>query len=265
MIEGHNLLASPTRTSPFAFLLDGANRPVDSLSLEDIDKRNTRDLHATLAGRRLVVDARCGGLTEGLLDGDADGQVPTIENNWDEPDDDPHLHAWTLRVDVRSDSEQAVDGWQSVLAAPYGETPEGDTVFWLIVSKRHDAGESEDARAVARKAQSLDEHRQWAGEEAARIADALGLGVTDKAMLISAARHHDDGKAASRWQRAFGAMRQTVSSCRAVCRHGSSCRRGPSSSADQAGCGRAPESAISHRPTAPRHGPAGRHRGLRCS
>ncbi len=208
IIESHNLLAPPTGNGPVAFLLDGANRPVESLSLADIGERNTQDLYATLVGRRLVVDARYGGLTEGLLDGDADGQVPTIEDNWGEPDDDPDLHAWTLRVDACSDSEQASDGWQSVLAAPYGETPEGDTVSWLIVSKRRAAGESEDARAVACKAQRLDEHRQWAGEEAARIADALGLGSTDKAMLISAACHHDDGKAAPRWQRAFGAMRE---------------------------------------------------------
>lgn len=208
MIEGHNLMESPTRNSPVAFLLDGANRPVESLSLGDIGERKTQDLHATLAGKRLVVDARYGGLTEGLLDEDSDGPVPTIEDNWSEPCDDPDLHAWTLRVDLCSDSEQTADGWQSVLAAPYGETAEGDPVSWLIVSKRRDAGESEDARAVARKAQRLDEHRQWAGEEAARIADSLGLGATDKSMLISAARHHDDGKAAPRWQRAFGAMRE---------------------------------------------------------
>ena len=206
MIESHSLLAPLTGKNTVAFLLDGANRPVDFLSLGEIGERKIQDLHATLAGKRLVVDARYGGLTEGLLDDDADGQVPTIEDNWNEPDDDPDLHAWTLRVDACSDTDQAVNGWQSVLEAPYGETAEGDAVSWLIVSKRRDAGESEDARAVARKAQRLDEHRQWAGEEAARTADVLGLGAADKAMLISAARHHDDGKAAPRWQRAFGAM-----------------------------------------------------------
>ncbi len=208
IVESHNLVAPPTGNSLVAFLLDGANRPLDSLSLADIGQRKTQDLHATLAGKRLVVDARCGGLMEGLLDDDADGQVPTIEDNWGEPDDDPDLHAWTLRVDACSDGEQASDGWQSVLVAPYGETAEGDAISWLIVSKRRDPGESEDARAVARKAQRLDEHRQWAGEEAARIADALELPAADKAMLIAAARHHDDGKAAPRWQRAFGAMRE---------------------------------------------------------
>ena len=95
-----------------------------------------------------------------------------------------------------------------MLVAPYGETTEGDAISWLIVSKRRDPGESEDARAVARKAQRLDKHRQWAEKEARRIADALGLPAADKAMLAAAARHHDDGKAAPRWQRAFGAMRE---------------------------------------------------------
>ena len=208
MTGGHDLMAPPTRNSPVAFLLDGANRPVDSLSLGDIGERKSQDLYAALAGRRLVVDARCSGLTEGLLDENADRQVPTIEDNWGEPDDDPDLHAWTLRIDSCSDSEQAAYGWQSVLASPYCETAEGDPISWLIVSKRRGAGESEDARAVAREAQRLDQHRQWASEEAAHIADSLGLGRTDKAMLISAARHHDDGKVAPRWQRAFGAMRE---------------------------------------------------------
>ncbi len=208
ILEGHNQLAPPTGNPPVAFLLDGANRPLDSLSLADIGELKTQDLHATLAGKRLVVDARCGGLTEGLLDDDADGQVPTIEDNWGKPDDDQDLRAWTLRVDACSDSEKASDGWQSVLVAPYGETTEGDAISWLIVSKRRDPGESEDARAVARKAQRLDEHRQWAEKEARRIADALGLPAADKAMLAAAARHHDDGKAAPRWQRAFRAMRE---------------------------------------------------------
>ena len=44
-----------------------------------------------------------------------------------------------------------------------------------------------------------------AAQEAARIADALGLDRADKAMLVAAARHHDDGKGAGRWQRAFNA------------------------------------------------------------
>ena len=199
-----DLLAPLTRNGPVAFLLDGANRPVESLSLAQIGERKPQDLHATLAGKRLVVDARLGGLTEGLLDAAADGRTPTIEENWGEPEADPEGNAWTLRVDLSSNGDELADDWQSVSAVPYGESAEDEPVSWLIVRKRRGEGESEDARAVSRKAQRLDDHRQWAGEEAERIADALGLEAADKAMLIAAARHHDDGKAAPRWQRAFG-------------------------------------------------------------
>ena len=202
--QHRDLLAPLTRNGPAALLLDGANRPVESLSLAEIGERKPQDLHAALSGKRLVVDARLGGLTEGLLDDDADGRAPTIEDNWDEPGADPERNAWTLRVDLSSNGEELADGWQSVSALPYGETGEGEPVSWLIVRKRRGEGESEDARAVSRRAQRLYDHRQWAGDEAERIADALGLGAADQAMLIAAARHHDDGKAAPRWQRAFG-------------------------------------------------------------
>ena len=208
VVGGHSLMAPPSRNYPVAFLLDHANQPLQSLSVTDIGERNTKDLHAILVGKRLVVDARFGGLTEGMLDDNADGKVPTIEDNWGKPEDVSDPHAWTLRVEACSDSEHAADGWQSVLVAPYSQNSEGDAVSWLIVSKRRDAGESEEARAVARKAQRLDEHRRWAGEEAERIGQALHLEANDKAMLISAAHHHDNGKAAPRWQRAFGAKRE---------------------------------------------------------
>ena len=200
-----NLLAPLTPNGPVAFLLDGANRPVGSLSLAQIGERKPQDLHAPLAGKRLVVDARLGGLTEGLLDDTADRRAPTIEDNWSEPEDDPERNAWTLRVGLSPNGDEFANGWQSVLAVPYGESAEGEPVSWLIVRKRRGEGESEDARAVSRKAQRLHDHHQWAGEEAEQIADALGLGAADKAMLIAAARHHDNGKAAPRWQRAFGA------------------------------------------------------------
>ena len=195
-----------TPDSPIAFLVDGANRPVGVLSLAQLGGMKPENLKTYLAGRRLVVDARLGGLRDGLLDDRSNTTTPTIEDNWGDPGGDPNAHAWNLRIDACLDSDQVVDGWQPVSAAPYRVTTEGDAVSWLVVSRRRDVGESEDARAVARRAQRLDEHLHWAGEEAARIAAALGLTHEDTAMLVAAARHHDDGKAAHRWQRAFGVM-----------------------------------------------------------
>lgn len=227
-VERMHLRAPLTWDGPVAFLLDDANRPdrhKDTLSLTDIDRRATRDLHASLAGKRLVVDARLGGIEEGLLDDDAASgkRADTIEDNWGMRDGDPEEHPWTFKVEAlpegggdrrpsdgeREDSEggsvDASDGWRDVLRAAFCVSPEGEPVSCLIVSKRRVEGESEDARAVARKAQRLDEHQRWAEEEAELIADKLGLGGADKAMLAAAARHHDDGKGSPRWQRAFNA------------------------------------------------------------
>ena len=227
-VERKRLLAPLTRGGPIAFLLDGANRPNRqgaTLSLTAIDERSTKELQANLVGKRLVVDARLGGIEEGLLkdDGGSEKRAATIEDNWGKRDDDPEEHPWSFKVEALSEGERhrrlgeretsesgavhASDGWQDVLYTPYGVSPEGEAVSCLIVRKRRGEGESEDARAVARKAQRLDEHQQWAGEEAERIADTLGLDAADKAMLAAAARHHDDGKSAPRWQRAFDAKR----------------------------------------------------------
>ena len=194
-----------TRDGPVAFLLDGANRPMETLSLAAIDERPAKALQASLAGKRLVLDARLGGIADGLLTDGADGHVPTIEDNWGEPDDDPDRNSWNVRVDAYSENERASEGWQAVLEVPYCVLAEGEPLCWLIVQKRRGTGESEEAKAVARRAQRLAQHQEWAGEAAADIAERLRLDPEDRAMLVAAARHHDDGKAAPRWQWAFNA------------------------------------------------------------
>ena len=212
-------LAPLTWHAPIAFLLDDANQPVDTLSLSDIDGWTRGKLWETLKGRRLVVDARLGGLKEGLLDAGVDAPPPTIEDNWSPDGGNPDEVRSALRVVARSEAEsvsglggkEVRDGdrgrgsWQDVLYMPYGVSPEGTASSWLVVQKRLGEGNDEAARAVARRAQRLDTHQLWAGEEATRIAATLGLEAADQAMLVAAARHHDDGKAAQRWQRAFSA------------------------------------------------------------
>ena len=212
-VERKRLLAPLTPEGPVAFLLDAANRPdrqEPTLSLSSIERRSPRALLTSLAGKRLVIDARFAGLTDGLLnDGvGSDARAATIEDNWGRNDNDRDAISSNLKVEVLSEDERAAGAWQEVLKVPYRVSPEGEAVSWLIVQKRRGEGESEDSRAVARKAQRLDEHQRWAGEEAARIAGVLGLDEADKAMLVAAARHHDDGKSAPRWQRAFNATRE---------------------------------------------------------
>ena len=226
-VERKRPLAPMGADAPVAFLLDRANRPdrqEPTLSLKAIDEGKAEALRRILAGKRLVVDARLGGIEEGLLkdDGGSDKRASTMEDNWGAPDDDPERNPWNLKVEAlskdgrarRAGEREASDGdavhvsrcWREVFDIPYCVSSEGDAESWLIVQKRRGEGESENARAIARKAQRLDQHQQWAAEEAARIADALGLDAADKAMLVAAARHHDDGKSAARWQQAFNAL-----------------------------------------------------------
>ena len=63
-------LAPLTRDAPIAFLLDSANRPdrqEPTLNLAAVERRSKKALEASLAGKRLVVDSRLGGLAAGLL------------------------------------------------------------------------------------------------------------------------------------------------------------------------------------------------------
>ena len=225
-VERKRPLAPMSADAPVAFLLDRANRPdrqEPTLSLKAIDEGKAEALRRILAGKRLVVDARLGGIEEGLLKDGAgsDKRASTIEDNWGAPDDDPEMNPWNLKVEALSEDErarragerEASDGdavhvsrcWREVFDIPYCVSSEGDAESWLIVQKRRGEGESENARAIARKAQRLDQHQEWAAAKAARIADTLGLNAADKAMLVAAARHHDDGKSDARWQQAFNA------------------------------------------------------------
>ena len=111
-VERRRLPAPLTRDGPIAFLLDGANRPdrqEATLSLTVIDKRSTKELQASLDGKRLVVDARLGGIEEGLLTGDAgsDKRASTIEDNWGKRDDDPDENPWNFKVEALPEDERA--------------------------------------------------------------------------------------------------------------------------------------------------------------
>jgi CRISPR-associated endonuclease/helicase Cas3 len=73
-----------------------------------------------------------------------------------------------------------------------------------VVEKWRDESTTEDDRALGRS-QLLEEHHESAGECARGLAERLGLPAPYREMLVAAARLHDEGKRAPRWQRAFNA------------------------------------------------------------
>ena len=209
--------------APIVFLLGQGSGDNLCLNLKTISSMRKGDLERRLAGRGLVVDARLFGVKEGLLDAACDNAIPTIEDNWGHPEawDEVQLamRVRTLKDEERNelldwraaspgDSGRSSHPWQEALALPYRVSPEGKSIAWLVVDKRRGGDSGEEARAIAPKLQSLDEHQACVADEAARTADALDLPAAYRMMLIAAARHHDDGKRSPRWQRAFNAPRK---------------------------------------------------------
>lgn len=194
----------------FVLARDGALRRtlrLDDLALPE-DKKEARerreDLHEALVEATVLVDSRLGGLNgEGLLDSAETDRPRTVD------DGGPWLGEGAVRFRVRSlqanESLAWNAHWRERMRFAVDLSDDGEASRWLIVEKwRHDAATEED-RSAARP-QLLDEHESWAEERARSLAKALGLDEYAE-MLGVAARLHDEGKVARRWQRAFNAPR----------------------------------------------------------
>ena len=205
--DNFNLLQPLDQDTPIAFLLTQGGKLKKEFSLKQILQE--KDLNRYLFGQKLVMDARFGGIDNGLLNGRQDESALTVENDWGKHDPSkeelPPVRVRLLKVDSPESHEESI---QKTREMPYLVLPEGETAVNLIVEKRHDTPTDEDTKAISAKSQTLDEHQRWAAYEAARIADALGFSDDDRTLLLAAARHHDDGKGAPRWQSAFNAPRE---------------------------------------------------------
>jgi CRISPR-associated endonuclease/helicase Cas3 len=193
----------------FALASDGHLRR--SFTVDDLaapaDKNNKKGVEEVLKGGTLIVDARLGGLKDGLLD-DTEPALPRTADDGQE-----WLGEGVVGFRVRSVEASAVvqpeTKWRERFRFPYALTEDSETTSWLIVEKwRHDAA-TEDDRSTANP-QLLEEHQAWAEQRARSLAQALGLDGELADALAVAARLHDEGKRALRWQRAFRAPKDDV-------------------------------------------------------
>jgi len=177
----------------------GALKPPDDKAA---GKKQRDRLSTLLAGATLVVDARLGGVKDGLLDEKHGGSPPTA-------DGDAWLGEGAVGFRVRSiQASEAISrdpSWRERFRFPAEVSAEGEVARWLVVEKwRHDAATEED-RSTAANPQLLDEHQSWTEERARRLATVLALDGELADALALAARLHDEGKRAPLWQRAFNA------------------------------------------------------------
>lgn len=178
-------------------LLAGAS--VTEVRLADLDDKDGRKrLERALHGATLLLNARIGGLRQGLLDG-AHPDASDVGEAGDLP----------FRITRVSDAGAAdVAGggaFREEARLCVAETDSVETRWLVIESRPMESAESEEGRSVAPlRAQLLDEHEAWTEREARRLAARVGLGEPYASMLALAARLHDEGKRAQNWQRAFG-------------------------------------------------------------
>lgn len=168
------------------------------------DKERNQQLVRELAGATLVIDSQLGGLKDGLLDYDADaGGIRTADDGGDWPAD---VH---FRIRVVPGDETLDSGARITCIFPKRRSVEGeDTERLLIVTD-----ETEESRSASTRPQLLNEHHSWTEQRARRISEAIGLtgNYAEYAEALAiAARLHDEGKKAARWQRAFNARQDGI-------------------------------------------------------
>lgn len=164
-------------------------------------KKQRDELFGLFDGATLVIDARLGGVLDGLLDEKQGGSPRTADND-----------AWVGEGAVgfrvrRVQASEAISRdshWRERFRFAAEVSEEGQATRWLVVEKwRQDAATEEDRSAG--HPQLLDEHQAWTEKRARRLAEVLGLDDELANALALAARLHDEGKTAARWQRAFNA------------------------------------------------------------
>jgi CRISPR-associated endonuclease/helicase Cas3 len=175
-----------------------------------VNEKNKERLESNIAGAILVVDARIAGLSDrGLLDHKAENTPRTADDGdaWLAPVNDAPVIRFRVRL-VDAEQPPATDSqWRQRyrVATESSESSDGESGRWLIVEKwRHDAA-TEDDRSEGHP-QLLADHQRWAEGRARDLARRLGLPDDYTNMLAIAARLHDEGKRAKRWQRAFNAQ-----------------------------------------------------------
>ncbi len=211
------------RTVPLADLRLLARR---AATLNRTEKRHQRqrraELERALAENLLLVDARIGGLSDdGMLDEKCDDAAVTADTDeaWQqlraEPDSDsdrPMVGFCVRRVTANESGEglgrpPVPDGWRHVRTFETDFDAASGARPGLAVFKWQDDATNDAARSVVSVPQPLRSHADQVVARVRGIAERLRLPTDEVNALVTAARLHDEGKAAERWQRAMNAPR----------------------------------------------------------
>jgi CRISPR-associated endonuclease/helicase Cas3 len=192
-----------------AFVLEPDGTLHQALTLAEIaslgDRKNTKDkenFSKSLEWRMLILDARLAGLKHGLLD-EQESSLPRTADDGQEWLAEGAVGFRVRRVEAGTAPSSDLR-WRERFRLAVEVNEEGEAARWLVVEKwRSDAATEEDRSAS--RPQLLCEHQDWTEKRARALARRLGLQQRYEELLALAARLHDEGKRARRWQQAFNA------------------------------------------------------------
>ena len=183
----------------------------------DRRKQDWRD--RLLPGALLVVDARMCGLRDGMLDETLESDVATADadEGWRKENEDSSVERSRPLIRFRveeitgGEEEEGLEAgaerqdWRLVRLFETRFDGGGMARGGLAVYKWPDEVADEDSRSILSVPQTLAAHAEEAAARAREMAARLGLPAEEIDAISIAARLHDDGKAAMRWQDAMNA------------------------------------------------------------
>ena len=181
------------------------------------DKKRKQTFARDLEHSTLVVDARVGGLSSGLLDDKADVTHVTVaadatEQTWivsTDPLAEP-IPAFRIAESAADELEEkllksrSAKDWKTLRTFPLQAHDEDEPSRYLIVKKFRKAVTSEESRSTI-GLRTLKDHLLDTEREVARLAVKLALSDDLTLVFKIAARNHDHGKNCPRWQNSFSA------------------------------------------------------------
>ncbi len=200
---------------PFAIILKNDGEPSKEAILTIVgflsdleDKKAKESLERRLYGSTIVLDSRFAGLgADGLLDESKSAPVTLDDGNEWLPmiKGEPAIRFRVYASDRSTPTKEK--SWRQRLRVPIERSGEGEPLRWLLVDKwRSDSTTADDGSAGS--LQALADHQKAAALRVRAIAQRLALPAPYIQMLEIAARLHDEGKRAIRWQKAFNAPRE---------------------------------------------------------
>jgi len=213
-----DLVASSTISKLQRLAVPAKSLSKDEQRQRDRLKEEWRDRH--LPGATLVVDVRIGGVREGMLNEKAEtaAAAADADESWrslPDPSAESSRPLIGFRVEEVTGNEDEegltlpddLDDWRHVRTFETRFDAGGTARRGLVVFKWHNDVAVESSRSIVSAPQSLPGHVRQVVEQVSELTRRLGLPDDEAEAFTIAARLHDDGKAAERWQNAMNAPR----------------------------------------------------------